>query len=248
MASTSVSVIVPVYNEAPRIARSLERILAYLRREFSAFEVIAVNDGSTDGTAQELARFGGHDGRLEIVSFPSNRGKGFAVRAGMLRARGDVALFLDADLSTPVEETDKAIAELARGYSVVIGSRQHPDSVIHVHQNQLRERMGKLFNLWVRTLFSLEFLDTQCGFKGFCRAAGKEIFSIAQVDGFAFDIEVLIIARRLGYSIKEIPVSWSDAPGSKVKLGRDLAPVMAELLTIYWNDRRGLYNHHPAKP
>lgn len=247
MAPASVSVIVPVYNEAARIACSLEKILAYLREKFPVFEIIAVNDGSTDGTAKALAQFDTSDGGVKIISLSVNHGKGFAVRRGVLEATKDVVFFTDADLSSPVETIEVGLKKISEGYPVVIASRRHPGSAIAVRQPRVREKVGVAFNLLVKALVGLPFSDTQCGFKGFTREAAKEIFPRTRIHGFSFDVEVLVIARRLGYSIAEIPVNWSDAEGSKVRVGRHLLRVLSELLAIYWNNLRGVYGGEEAR-
>jgi len=246
--SSFVSVVVPAYNEASCIRRNVEEIVRYLDAKFPRFEVIVVNDGSTDHTQKEIAEAASKDEHITALSFPTNRGKGFVVRQGALKTRGDAVLFTDADLSTPVEEIEKAVQELSNGYSVVIASRQHPQSNVRVRQSGLRELMGKSFNVLIRTLFPLPFRDTQCGFKCFTQSAAREIFSRAQIDGFSFDVEVLLIARRLGCRVKEIPVSWAHVDASKVSVTRNWLSVLQELFRIYRNDRKGLYGRqHNAK-
>ena len=246
MKPTFVSVVVPAYNEAHSIQGNLDSIVRYLSARFQRFEVVVVNDGSTDGTQREIAEAASRDGHIEVVLLPANRGKGFAVRQGVLKAKGDTVLFTDADLSTPVEEIERAVEELSKGYSVVIASRQHPQSTIRVRQSWLRELMGKSFNVLIRTLFPLPYRDTQCGFKCFTQKAAREIFSVTRIDGFTFDVEVLLIAQRLGYSVKEIPVTWADVAESKVKLARGWVAIIRELSAILWNDRRGLYGRRPS--
>jgi len=243
MNPTSLSVVIPVYNEGACIQRNLEKIAGYLSSKFSRFEVIVVDDGSTDDTRKKLAEVARQDGQIRIVSFSINHGKGFAVKQGMLKARGGIALFTDADLSTPIEETEKALEELSKGYSLVIASRQHPDSIIFVRQSYARETMGKLFNLIVRTLFRLPFRDTQCGFKCFSQKATKKIFSGARIDDLTFDVEALLIALRRGYLVKEIPICWTNAPTSKVRLIKDSLRIAKELYLIFFNDLKGLYGH-----
>lgn len=241
-----VSVVVPIYNEEARIRTSLSRMLGYLRSRFRHFEIVLVDDGSTDDTQHEIVAVAERDQRVRVLSFNQNHGKGFAVRHGMLKAEGDVIIFTDADLSTPIEEVEKVIRELSSGYPVVAGSRQHPGSVICVRQSWLRETMGKTFNWLVRSLLGLPFRDTQCGFKGFSREPAKEIFSRTRIDGFAFDVEVLLVAQRLGYPVKDIPISWTNSPASKVKILHDSLYMLKELFTIYSNVRRGLYGRGAA--
>jgi dolichyl-phosphate beta-glucosyltransferase len=234
----SLSVIVPAYNEEARIQLTLEKLGAHLERNFPASEIVVIDDGSTDSTAEKVRQAAAVNQRIVLHSLPKNRGKGFAVRAGMMLAKADAVLFTDADLSTPVAEIDLALAELTRGFPVVIASRRHPDSIIARPQSWLREGIGRGFNRLVRALFPIPFRDTQCGFKCFTQAAAKAIFSRATVDTFSFDVEILIIATALGYSIKEIPVRWTNAPGSKVRPLRDAATILRELLTLYCNSSK----------
>jgi dolichyl-phosphate beta-glucosyltransferase len=235
-------VIIPTYNEGGRIQSNLEKVVDYLSPISSQSEVIVVDDGSTDDTLKQVALAAHQDPRIRLLPFSTNRGKGFVVRQGVLEARGDAVLFTDADLSTPVEEIEKGLAGLEEGYPVVIASRRHPDSVIALPQNRARDAIGRLFNLVVRTLLSLRLRDTQCGFKCFSREAARKIFSLARIDGYAFDVEIIIIARRLGYRIKEIPVCWSNSADSKVRPLCDLSRVTRDLLKIYRNERAGLYS------
>lgn len=240
--STFVSVVVPTYNEEARIQRNLEKLVEYLKVKFLHFEVIAVDDGSRDDTPRKIAEVARKDPRVRHFPFSTNRGKGFVVREGILKARGDVIFFTDADLSTPVEEIEKALQGWSEGYPVIIASRRHEQSVIRLRQNWLRETIGMGFNLLVRMLLPLPFRDTQCGFKGFSQKAAREIFSRVHIEGFAFDAEMLLIAKRLGYSIKEIPICWTNSPESKVRPLRHSLLVVGELLRICWNDRNGLYD------
>lgn len=242
-----VSIVIPTYNEGARIRSCLEKVVNYLDARFSRFEIIVVDDGSTDETHQQVAESSNKEPRIRCVRFSANHGKGFAVRQGVLAAGGDVIFFTDADLSTPVEEIQKGLEELENGCPVVIASRHHPESIIALSQSRQREAAGKAFNLIVRTLLSLPFRDTQCGFKGFSREAAREIFSLARIDGFAFDAEILVIARGLGYRVKEIPVCWTNSAESKVRPVRDLSRVIRDLLKIYRNERDGVYRPQGVK-
>jgi len=248
VSADSISVVIPSYNEGRRIGPTLAELIAYLRPRFAGFEVIVVDDGSTDDTSTEVARVQRREPRVRLISFPKNHGKGFAVRQGVLAAEGAAVLFTDADLSTPVETIENGVKAIDEDYPVVIASRRHPESVIALSQHRAREAVGQLFNLAVRTLLSLRFRDTQCGFKCFTREAAREIFSLARIDGYAFDVEVIVIAQRLGYCVKEIPVCWSNAPDSKVKPLQHLPGVAIELLKIYRNDRRGVYASNATRP
>ena len=228
----SVSVVIPAYNEGERIEGTLRDLGHYLELNFPRFEIIVVDDGSGDDTAEKVKRVAETNRRVALISYFPNRGKGFAVRLGILRAAYDAVLFTDADLSTPVEEIEIALAQLARGFSVVIASRRHPESFIACRQNPARESIGRTFNALVRVMIGLPYRDTQCGFKCFTRSAAKEIFSRARIDRFSFDVEILLIARAMGYAIKEIPVRWTNAPGSKVRPLRDLGSIVRELMQL----------------
>lgn len=239
-----ISVVIPAYNEEKRIQATLRTLHEYLQRNFRRFEIIVVNDGSSDDTYRKIAEVATARSATDSIvtlSFSPNHGKGFAVRQGVLKAHGDFIVFTDADLSTPAEEIEKAVAASAEGYPVVIASRRHPDSVIERPQGWMRQRLGRLFNLLVRGLLSLPFNDTQCGFKCFTREAAGEIFTRARLNAFVFDVEILLIARKLGYAVREIPISWSDFAGSKVGFRANIFPILRELFTIYINDRRGVY-------
>ena len=235
----SVSVVIPAYNEGERIEATLGRLTEYLAKNFPRFELIVVDDGSGDDTADKVKRAAETNPHIALISYSPNRGKGFAVRQGMLRAANDAVLFTDADLSTPVEEIAMALRELARGFPVVIASRRHPDSTIAARQSRAREMIGRIFNALVRLMLGLPYQDTQCGFKCFTRSAAKEVFGRARIDTFSFDVEVLLIAKTLGYAIKEISVRWTNAPGSKVRPLRDALTILSELLILYRAKLRG---------
>ncbi len=216
---------------------TLRKIRAYLGRsgwEFS--EIILVNDGSRDRTA-EAGRAGG----ARVLENPGNRGKGYSVRRGMLEACGEWALFTDADLSAPIEEIEKlwSAAESA-GASVAIGSRALDRSLIGVHQSAFRENMGRVFNLAMRLVTGLPFHDTQCGFKLFETGAVREVFRRQLLDGFGFDVEVLFIARRLGYRTIEVPVRWDNVLGTTVSMWRGVLAFL-DPLKVRWNGIRGRY-------
>lgn len=228
------SVVIPAYNEADRLGPTLSRVLEYLRDEGIDGEVIVVDDGSTDGTA-ELAR--GIDAAVQVIELGENRGKGAAVRTGMLAARGEQVLFSDADLATPIEELSKLQAQLANGCDIAIASRGLPDSDIRVRQHPLRELMGRTFNVVVRALAMAGIKDTQCGFKLFSRAAAHDLFSQATVDGFAFDVEVLLLARGR-YRVAEVPVTWRHVDESKVSPGADAARMLWDVLRLRLTRRK----------
>ncbi len=233
----SISIVIPAYNEERRLPAALEGVRAYLDgRQWSFREIVVVDDGSTDKTAAVAERFG-----ARVLANPGNRGKGYSVRHGMLEARGEWALVTDADLSTPIEELDKLwSAAAAAGADVAIGSRALDRSLIGVHQPAMRENVGRLFNLAMRLVTGLPFRDTQCGFKLFTARAAREIFGRQRLDGFGFDVEVLVLARELGYRAIEVPVRWNDVLGTKVSLRRGVAAFL-DPPRVVWNLRTGKY-------
>ena len=220
----SISIVVPAYNEERRLPSTLDALVAYLdAREWTFAEIVVVDDGSTDGTVALVERRRAARPLIRLLRNPGNRGKGYAVRHGVLEAKGDWILFSDADLSTPIGELDKLYAAAqARGAQAAIGSRALDRSLIQRHQPGLRETAGKFFNLVMRLTTGLPFRDTQCGFKLFQAPAAREIFRRQQLDGFGFDVEALFIARRLGLAAVEVPVRWSDVEGTKVSTLRGL--------------------------
>jgi glycosyltransferase involved in cell wall biosynthesis len=236
------SVVIPVYNEEDRISRALSEVAQYLRRRRERCELIVVNDGSVDRTHEVLREVCCDIPEAKVVSFPSNHGKGFAVRSGALEAKGEYILFSDADLSAPIAEVDRLLRPLAEGYDVVIGSRALKREWIAVRQSSAREAAGKLFNRFLRTVTGLPFRDTQCGFKAFRREAARRLFRMQTIDGFGFDPEILYLARKLGYRVLEVPVHWAHDENSKIRLARDGARMAVDVFKIRWNDLRGRYS------
>ena len=221
-----VSVVVPAFNEGTRLGASLKRITSYFRSQSIEFEIIVVSDGSTDETAA-VARAGGD--AVKLVELLRNQGKGAAVRNGILESQGQHILFTDADLSTPIEQWIQIYEKLGEGYDVVIGSRAHAESNIEVRQPWYRERMGKIFNWILRCILPLKLKDTQCGFKLFESETAKRLFGAARVDGFAFDAEILYLAKRFGYCVAELPVPWSDSVPSRVHAVRHSLQMLKDL-------------------
>jgi len=229
---TGLSVVIPAYNEAGCIARTLERIREYAARGARRCEVIVVDDGSRDGTCDIVRRFAAEPLDLRLLVNPANRGKGHAVREGMLAATAELVLMCDADLSTPIEELEKLLPYLERGYDVVIGSRDMPESVLDPPQPLLRRWLAWRFRAIRRRLLLRELRDTQCGFKLFRRDAAREVFSRQTTTGWLFDCEVLGLAERLGYRIKEVGVIWRNNPDSRVKPVREALLAVPTLFTI----------------
>ena len=243
--SVSVSVIIPAYNEAARLGKTLRAVVDYLRQSSPGAELIVVDDGSSDQTA-ELARKALHDARslrTSVISYKSNLGKGRAVRLGLLAARGEVTLFSDADLSTPITEAPKLIEPIVNGqYDVTFGSRALNRELIGVHQSWRREQGGRVFNLAVRLATGLPFWDTQCGFKAFRMSVCRPLVEAATVDRFGFDVELLYLAFRAGLNLKEVPVRWDHNEGSKVNLFSDSFKMLNEVGLIRQQASRGVYD------
>lgn len=242
----SLSIVVPAYNEGARLGKSLRAIVDYLSEYEGDTELIVVDDGSTDGTAdaarEELARV--KSVRTSVISYQSNLGKGRAVRLGLLASRGDVSLFTDADLSTPITETLKLVDRITRDEcDVAFGSRALDRSLIGVHQPWRREQGGRVFNLAVRLATGLPFWDTQCGFKAFRMRVCRPIIEGATIDRFGFDVELLYVAHRAGLRLCEIPVRWDHAEGSKISLATDSIKMLAEVGRIRQQARRGVYDN-----
>lgn len=228
------SIVIPCYNEQARIGNTLRVTLDYLAANAATSELIVVNDGSTDSTAA-IAREQLKSAEIAtqlLENFP-NRGKGAAVRTGLLAARALIGLFSDADLSTPIEETPKLVKPIANGeVDIAFGSRALDRSLIGVHQPWRREQGGRVFNALVRVATGLPFWDTQCGFKAFRLDVCRPILEAARIDGFAFDVELLFLAHRAGLRIREIPVRWNHAEGSKVSFFRDSLRMLREVIAL----------------
>jgi dolichyl-phosphate beta-glucosyltransferase len=231
------SVVIPAFNEALRLPATLERVRLHLEARGVPYEVVVVDDGSTDATAgaARAAR-----GPIEVLRQATNRGKGYAVRTGMLAARGELRLMTDADLSTPIEELERLEAALGAGFDVAIGSRAVAGARIEVHQPAYREAMGRLFNRLVQMLLLPGLQDTQCGFKLWSAAAARLAFAACRHDGFSFDVEALYVARRHGLRIAELPVVWRNDAATRVGLGGG-ATAFLDLARIRLAAARGRY-------
>lgn len=235
------SVVIPAYNEGFRIPSALRQTLEYLERRGKKYEVLIVDDGSTDDTSERVEQVCREAPAVRLLRHSTNHGKGFAVRAGMLQASGEYLLFTDADLSSPMTEADRLLEPLQNGYDVVVGSRALKPEWVSPRQPWWRETGGKIFNLFVRFFVSPDIRDTQCGFKAFRREAAQAIFSCQTIPGFGFDVEILYLARKFGYRILEVPVHWGNDERTKVRPLRDGQRMFLDLLRIRWNDWRGKY-------
>jgi len=238
------SIIIPAFNEEKRLGRTLERIREYFDSHplgAGGIEMIVVDDGSTDGTAPLVEEYARRIPSLRVVSNGVNRGKGYSVRHGMLEARGRLTLFTDADLSSPIEESEKLLGAIEAGNDVAIGSRALDRSLIAVHQSRFREIAGIIFNGFVRLFTGLPFEDTQCGFKAFVREPTRIVFEQQRIERFGFDPEILFLARRHGLRCAEVPVRWAHDPATKVQVLRDSVLMFTDLLYICWNVLAGRY-------
>jgi glycosyltransferase involved in cell wall biosynthesis len=245
-APPELSLVIPAYNEEARLPATLRRIAGYVRSSNRPTEVIVVDDGSRDRTAEVARSFVSEIPSLRVVSNGANRGKGFSVRRGALEARGRVVLFTDADLSAPIQEADKLLAALAGAQAdVAIGSRALDRSLIEVHESPFREFAGIIFNKIVRILLFLPFVDTQCGFKAFLRERCRILFEQQRIERFGFDPELLFLAKRHGLRAVEIPVRWAHSPATQVHILRDSVLMFLEVLQIRWNALARRYPKHP---
>jgi glycosyltransferase involved in cell wall biosynthesis len=239
-AAPELSIIIPSYNEELRLPATLDKIASYIRSSRRNTEVIVVDDGSKDRTAQLAESYRGKLPNLRVLSNDVNRGKGYSVRHGSLEALGEVILFTDADLSAPIEEADKLLAAL-QDHDVAIGSRAMDRGLIEVHESRFREFAGMVFNAIVRLILRLPFVDTQCGFKAFRRAPSRIIFEQQSIERFGFDPELLYLARHHGLSTIEVPVRWSHSPATKVNMLRDSLQMFLDILIIRCNALQGRY-------
>ncbi len=237
------SFIIPAYNESERLATSLPKVFAYIGEQQLHAEVIVVNDGSSDDTADVTRSFARRCPEIRLLENPGNRGKGYSVRNGMLHAKGDVLLFTDADLSSPIYEASKLFAAIEGGADVAIGSRWLQAEMQTERQPWHRQLYGRLFNLGLRIVLGLKYRDTQCGFKAFTRAAAQTVFSRQRIERWGFDPELLFLADKFKLRTVEVPVEWAHDHRSKIKPVRDGVKMGVEMLEVRWNDLRGLYKH-----
>ncbi len=225
------SIIVPAYNEEERLLPTLERLFEYYEAAGYPYDVAIISDGSKDGTNAIAEAFATTHPTFRLVGYSPNRGKGYAVRIGVLAAAGDYILFCDADLATPQEETEKLLPSMM-SFDIAIGSRPLRESKLEKHQPFMREMLGRAANLVIQLLGIKGIKDTQCGFKMFKREVGHDIFSRCKLNGFSFDFEALMIARDLDYTIDEVPIRWAHQEGSKVVFWRDYPRALRDLIKL----------------
>ena len=247
------SIVIPAFNESARIPATLQSVVACIRANGWAAEVIVVNDGSTDATA-EVVRALPPAPEVRLVENPGNRGKGYSVRSGMLQALGEVVMFTDSDLSAPIEEAERLFAAIADGADIAIGSRWL-ESGRQTHRQPLyRQFFGRCFNAVTRVVMGLRFADTQCGFKAFTRAAAQTVFQLQTIERWGFDPEILFIALKRGYRVVEVPVSWAHDERTRMSYLKDGMKMLEEIAVIRWNALLGRYGkqvehiHRPVPP
>lgn len=240
------SIVIPAYNERSRIGGTLEQVLDHLKEQKWAAEIVVVNDGSRDDTAKLVGEFAEEHPQVRLIENPGNQGKGYAVRNGMLNARGQVLLFTDADLSSPISEATKLFAALDKGADVAIGSRWMDPSLQFQRQSIKRQIMSRAFNMFTRTVLTFPYHDTQCGFKAFTRRAAEKIFPMQRVNRWGFDAEIIYLAHHLKFEVAEVPVAWGHDERSKIHPWRDGFYMGIDTLKVRWYSLSGGY-HQPKQ-
>jgi glycosyltransferase involved in cell wall biosynthesis len=246
MASPQLSIVIPAYNESARIELTLDRVMACVAKQGWDAEVLVVDDGSTDATPKIVQAWMERHPGLHLIQNEGNRGKGYSVRNGLLQAEGEVVMFTDADLSAPMEEAELLLAAIADGADVAIGSRWMDKTRQTIHQPLYRKFFGRCFNWVTRVVMGLPFKDTQCGFKAFKRPVAQVIFRLQRIERWGFDPEILFIARKLGYDIREVPVTWGHDERSRMSYLRDGMKMLEEMATIRANSLAGRYDEDIA--
>ncbi len=236
------TIVIPAYNESARLGATLEKVLAYVHAQGWNAEVLVVNDGSRDNTAEIVRTHAAKDPTLRLIENPGNRGKGYSVRNGMLHAQGQIVLFSDADLSSPIEEAPKLLQALEAGADIAIGSRWLRAETQTQRQPLHRQLFGRIFNLLLRMTLGLHFADTQCGFKAFKRPAVEAIFPRQKIERWGFDPEILFLARKFGFKVKEVPVAWGHRGGTRINPLVDGSRMFTEMLRVRWYSLTGKYD------
>ena len=238
----TLSIVIPAFNESARIGPALKQVLACVHGRKWPAEVIVVNDGSRDSTAEIVREIAANDPVVRLIENPENRGKGFSVRNGMLHASGDVMMFTDADLSSPIEEAERLFAAIREGADIAIGSRWLDKGRQTKHQPLYRQMFGRCFNAVTRLIMGLPFADTQCGFKAFRRDAAYTVFQLQRIERWGFDPELLFIALKRGYQVREVAVTWGHDERSRLSYLKDGVKMLEELVYIRWNAFIGVYS------
>lgn len=246
MESATYTIVIPAYNEERRLGATLEKVLEYVHLQGWSGEIIIVNDGSRDNTAELVRAFAARNPQVRLVENPGNRGKGYSVRHGILQAQGEVIAFSDADLSSPIEELPKLLAALHSGADVAIGSRWLRAELQTQRQSLHRQLFGRIFNLLQRFILGLRFKDTQCGFKVFNRRAAQAILPLQRIERWGFDPEILFLARKFGFRVEEVAVRWGHSGETRIHPVVDGARMFLDLLRVRWNDLAGRYDVHEA--
>jgi dolichyl-phosphate beta-glucosyltransferase len=244
MAYPQYSIVIPAYNEAARIAGALESVVGCIRRRGWFAEVVVVNDGSRDRTAQIVREFAQSAPEIRLLENPGNRGKGYSVRHGLLESFGEVVMFTDADLSAPIEEAEGLFAAVRDGADIAIGSRWLDRARQTIRQPLYRQFFGRCFNAVTRAVMGLPFADTQCGFKAFTRAAAQTVFHLQTIERWGFDPEILFIALKRHYRIVEVPVSWAHDERTRISYLKDGLRMLQDIAIVRWNALFGRYNKH----
>jgi len=247
VAALTYSIIIPAYNESERLTASLPKVLDYVHQRQYDAEILVVNDGSTDDTADVVGGFAANNPEIRLLENPGNRGKGYSVRHGMLQGYGDLLLFTDADLSSPICEADKLFRAIAEGADIAIGSRWLQRELQTERQPWFRQVYGRLFNLGLRIVLGLPYHDTQCGFKAFTRAAAQTVFTRQHIERWGFDPELLFLGDKFKLRTVEVPVEWAHDHRSRINPLRDGLNMGLEMLKVRWNDVRGLYRQPSIK-
>ena len=247
------SIVIPAFNEAGRIPATLKSVVECVRQQGWSAEVVVVDDGSTDQTAQVVRAFAAGAPEVRLLQNSCNKGKGYSVRSGMLQALGEVVMFTDSDLSAPIEEADRLFAAIADGADIAIGSRWLEKGRQTHRQPFYRQFFGRCFNAVTRAVMGLRFADTQCGFKAFTRAAAQTVFQLQTIEGWGFDPEILFIAVKRGYRVDEVPVSWAHDERTRMSYLKDGMKMLEEIAIIRWNALCGRYGKqiepiHRARP
>jgi glycosyltransferase involved in cell wall biosynthesis len=243
----TLSIVIPAYNESARIGAALEQVLGCVRESGWTAEVIVVDDGSRDRTAEIVREFAERDPIVRLIQNPVNRGKGYSVRNGMLHGSGEVMMFTDADLSSPMVETERLLGAIREGADIAIGSRWLDRGRQTKHQPWYRQMFGRCFNAVTRLVMGLPFADTQCGFKAFRREAAYTVFQLQRIERWGFDPELLFVALKRGYSVREVPVTWGHDERSRLSYLKDGIKMLEELAYIRWNAFIGVYDRDVSR-